>query len=69
MDKKKTKRRGPYRKKEIENDALMRIPDKVMKEYEEEKWLGPSTSQSSNETEVRLHCHCLWCFHGVFAGT
>lgn len=69
MDKKKTKRRGPYRKKEIEDDALMRIPDKVMKEYEEEKWLGPSTSQSSNETEVRLLCHCLWCFHGVFAGT
>lgn len=62
--KKKTKRRGPYGKKKIE-DALMRIPDKVMMEYEEEKWLGPTTSQSSSETKVRLHFHCLWRFHGI----
>lgn len=65
MEKKKTKRRGPYGKKKIEDDALMRIPDKVMKEYEEEKWLGPTTSQSSSEKEVRLHFHCLWRFHGI----
>lgn len=43
----------------------MRIPDKVMMEYEEEKWLGPTTSQSSSETEVRLHFHCLWRFNGI----
>lgn len=36
---KKIKRRGLYGKKKIE-DVLMRIFDKVMMEYEEEKWFG-----------------------------